>query len=66
MICTPNNGGCWFCHKRDKRLMCFCDEFDTFLHKECLLEAWSKYKRESFGIDRELEIIAKEFGLPGI
>ncbi len=35
---TPNNGGCWFCQTKTNDMI-FDTEFDTFLHKSCLVEA---------------------------
>ena len=60
MHCTPNNGGCWYCHT-DDGLLTFCSEFDTFLHTECI-EKRAKEAEERDEYDPELEIIRREFG----
>jgi hypothetical protein len=32
---SPTEGGCWFCHRNDGELV-FEDEFDTFVHINCI------------------------------
>ncbi len=37
---SPQDGGCWYCGERftdDKAL--FSTEFDTYVHRECLITA---------------------------
>lgn len=35
---TPGDCGCWFCSTKTDDMM-FDTEFDTFLHKDCLIQA---------------------------
>ena len=32
---NSNDGGCWFCHKKDNNML-FDSEFDTFVHADCI------------------------------
>jgi hypothetical protein len=42
---SPNDGGCWFCYKVSNDML-FDTEFDTYLHKECLIGALQKAKQD--------------------
>ena len=37
-IVSPNNGGCWFCYRKDDNLV-FDTEWDTFVHTACIEKA---------------------------
>jgi len=40
MKVSPADGGCWYCHeKHDDVPMLFSTEFDTFVHRGCLITA---------------------------
>ncbi|WAB25124.1 hypothetical protein M3_0173 [Lysinibacillus phage vB_LfM_LysYB1] len=54
---TPQDGGCWYCHKRDGGLV-FDIEFDTFVHKSCTAVALTKHP-----VGTETRIIARSIGL---
>lgn len=54
----PQDGGCWFCHK-DEGDMLFSTEFDTYLHKDCLIKELEKEPP----INQETRIMSIEFGL---
>lgn len=56
-VATPQNGGCWYCHRKDGSLVFDC-EFDTFVHKSCTAKALKTDPR-----DREARIIARSIGL---
>lgn len=56
---NPSDGGCWYCHVDDDKLT-FCYEFDTFIHVSCIKRQLACAEGKP---DRELEIIAREFGL---
>lgn len=53
---SPNEGGCWFCHK-DGFGMDFSLEFDCFFHMDCLKKELEKH------YNPEAEIMAYEFGI---
>jgi hypothetical protein len=55
MEITPQEGGCWYCHKKDEFLI-FSREFDTYLHIKCLKKALADDPR-----DREAKIMMREF-----
>ena len=59
MRCDPTDGGCWFCHTNDEKEWLFCNEFDTYVHVDCL-EGQFKQAVES-GTDPETAIILQEF-----
>lgn len=50
----PSDGGCWYCHTKDDDLV-FCCEFDTYVHKNCALNAIKIDPN-----DREAQIIYRE------
>lgn len=65
---SPNEGGCWFCHKDECDL--FSWEFDCYLHENCLIEAMEEkmFMEKHCGDDPDFEyayngigIIADEF-----
>lgn len=39
MIVSPVDGGCWFCYTEDEGEWLFDREFDTYVHKACLVQA---------------------------
>jgi hypothetical protein len=56
----PTQGGCWFCldtENMDKEKV-FCNEFDCYLHIECL-----KKELEKNPDNREAQIMKVEFEL---
>jgi len=55
---TPQNGGCWYCHKTDYPLV-FSIEFDTFVHLDCIKEMLKLNDTN----DKEITFLAKEFNL---
>lgn len=55
MEITPQEGGCWYCHKRDDPLMFSC-EFDAYLHLKCLKKALMDDPK-----NREAIIMMREF-----
>lgn len=55
MKVLPGDGGCWFCEKKSEDML-FCDEFDTYVHDECVRE---KLKEGDF----EAKIMAIELGI---
>ena len=44
---SPVDGGCWFCYTLDDGEWIFDAEFDTYLHKECLVRALQDRDREA-------------------
>ncbi len=56
---SPCDGGCWYCN-RTYTPMDFCSEFDTNIHRECVVE---RFKAANGKPDPELRIIAREFKL---
>jgi len=58
MKCSPQDGGCWYCHT-DNQPLAFCCEFDTFIHIDCIKKEIKLTKE----YNPELEFIRKEFGL---
>lgn len=60
---SVHDGGCWYC-LNDSGDMNFCDEFDCYIHIECLTE---RIKGTDLTVDRETKIIAEEFkGIPAV
>jgi ADP-ribose pyrophosphatase len=53
LIASPQNGGCWYCHKKTDDMM-FSTEFDTAVHKECIEQAAQDPS------DREAQIFKRE------
>lgn len=43
---SPNDGGCWYCY-REYEPMIFDTEFDTYLHKKCLIKALEEGSEEA-------------------
>jgi hypothetical protein len=54
----PTDGGCWYCHRKDDRLV-FCSEFDTYIHEDCIKARIAQQRN----YDPELEIIRREFDI---
>lgn len=54
MKCSPQDGGCWYCHTKDDNLV-FCWEFDTYIHEACAKRAITDDPE-----DREAQIICRE------
>jgi len=47
MVVHPTAGGCWFCLTVDDGEWMFDTEFDTYLHKACLVQALALDDREA-------------------
>jgi hypothetical protein len=45
-ICSPTNGGCWFCRYIGGDMV-FDVEFDTYVHPECITERLGKGDEEA-------------------
>ena len=52
----PTEGGCWFYHKGDGDLV-FDDEFDTYVHLQCIRDTLEEAKRTG-KLNPEAELMA--------
>jgi hypothetical protein len=62
---SPAVGGCWFCHNDPAKIhliYTFTQEFDSWVHRECVIEALREDPAdvEAQVIARELELISTE------
>ena len=57
----PQFGGCWYCYKNTPQLV-FCNQFDTYIHIQCIMERKKELERSGES-DPEFKLIAEEFGI---